>query len=329
MKMKKYIQSIMAFAAIVSFASCSSEDNTTIENESAAKLMTFTATQEGNEASTKATLNGFYIKWESEDQISLLYDSENKMFTLTEGAESTLGKFSGEAEQSISYTAVYPYQENATLSDNDVTNVTLPATQTATANSFDKNAALMMAQSDNTTLTFKNAVGYVKVTPQFDCKKIELGAADGDVALAGTGTLSYNDGEPTITFTSETSSTITLVPKGSNTITAGKSYYIAVPAVSLKRMWSISFTTSDGTVYTRKGAKPIEFQRSRIINLGEFKIDGDYWYDEHRGIVKESQEVYMGDFQIGESTFPQVLPKMKQITVIILLGELLSRGIPR
>ena len=37
----------------------------------------------------------------------------------------------------------------------------------------------------------------------------------------------------------------------------------------------------------------------------------------------------MGDLQIGESTFPQVLPKMKQITVIILLGELLSRGIPR
>ena len=69
-------------------------------------------------------------------------------------------------------------------------------------------------------------------------------------------------------------------------------------------MWSISFTTSEDTkVYTRKGAKPIEFQRNKIINLGEFNTDDDYWYDEHRGIVKASQEVYMGDFQIGVSTY--------------------------
>ena len=70
MKMKKYIQSMMAFAAIVSFASCSSEDNTTIENESATKLMTFTATQESDGASTKATLdtNGKTINWEKDDK---------------------------------------------------------------------------------------------------------------------------------------------------------------------------------------------------------------------------------------------------------------------
>ena len=101
MKMKKYIQSMMAFAAIVSFASCSSEDNnTTIENESAVKVMTFTATQEGNEASTRAILSGTNIHWESEDKISLLYSSENKQFTLTDGVGSTSGKFSGEALES-------------------------------------------------------------------------------------------------------------------------------------------------------------------------------------------------------------------------------------
>ena len=71
MKMKKYIQSMMAFAAIVSFASCSSEDNnTTIENESATKVMTFTATQEGDEQSTRAaisTSDSKVINWEEGD----------------------------------------------------------------------------------------------------------------------------------------------------------------------------------------------------------------------------------------------------------------------
>ena len=94
--MKKYIQSMMAFAAIVSFASCSSEDNnTTIENESAVKVMTFTAMQEGNEASTRAILSGNNIHWESEDQISIFDGTNNNQFTLTAGAGSTSGKFSG------------------------------------------------------------------------------------------------------------------------------------------------------------------------------------------------------------------------------------------
>lgn len=291
--MKIYIQSMMAFAAIVSFASCSSEDNVASEMEGVAKVMTFTATQEEDKASTKAVLdnNGTSINWETGDAISLLYGSENKQLTLNEGAGTTSAKFTGETEQSSSYTAVYPYQENASLSGIDVTNVILPATQTATANSFDRSAALMVAQSTNTTLSFKNAVGYVKVKPQFNCSKIELKAADEEVALAGKGTLKWNDGNPIIEFTSNQSYSITL----EGTINADTDYYIAVPAAKLKRMWSISFTTSDGSnVYTRKGGKPIEFERSKIIDLGEFTIGGDYWYDEHRGIVKANQEVDLG-----------------------------------
>ena len=293
MKMKKYIQSMMAFAAIVSFASCSSEDNnTTIENESATKVMTFTATQEGNEASTRAILSGTNIHWESEDEISLLYSSENKQFTLTDGAGSTSGKFSGKAGQSNSYTAVYPYQENASLSGNDVTNVTLPAIQYARDNSFDKNAALMMAKSTNTTLEFKNAVGYVKVKPMFACSKIELEAAEGSSdILAGKGTLNWNGGNPKINITEETSKTITL----NGSIAKDNSYYIVVPTGTLNRMWKITFTADDGKKYTRYCSKPLTIERNKIINLGNFATDSPFWADEYRGNkVTYEQEVDLG-----------------------------------
>ena len=293
MKMKKYIQSMMAFAAIVSFASCSSEDNnTTIENESATKVMTFTATQEGNEASTRAILSGTNIHWESEDEISLLYSSENKQFTLTGGAGSTSGKFSGEALESGPYTAVYPYQPNASLSGTNVTNVTIPATQTATANSFDKNAALMMAQSNSTTLEFKNVVGYVKVKPKFACSKIELEAAEGSSdILAGKGTLNWNGGNPKINITEETSKTITL----NGSIAKDNSYYIVVPTGTLNRMWKITFTADDGKKYTRYCSKPLTIERNKIINLGNFATDSPFWADEHRGNkVTYEQEVDLG-----------------------------------
>ena len=294
--MKKYIQSMMAFAAIVSFASCSSEDNnSTIENESATKVMTFTATQEGDEQSTRAaisTSDSKVINWEEGDKISLLYGSKNKEFTLTEGAGSTSGKFSGEALESGPYTAVYPYQSTASLSGTNVTNVTIPATQTATANSFDNNAALMMAQSNSTTLEFKNVVGYVKVKPKFACSKIELEAAEGSSdILAGKGTLNWNGGNPKINITEETSKTITL----NGSIAKDNSYYIVVPTGTLNRMWKITFTADDGKKYTRYCSKPLTIERNKIINLGNFATDSPFWADEYRGNkVTYEQEVDLG-----------------------------------
>ncbi|OYP36936.1 hypothetical protein CIK90_09440 [Prevotella sp. P5-126] len=312
MKMKKYIQSMMAFAAIVSFASCSSEDNnTTIENESATKVMTFTATQEGDSQSTRAaisTSDSKVINWEEGDQISLLYSSENKQFTLTDGAGSTSGKFSGKAGQSNSYTAVYPYQPNASLSGNDVTNVTLPATQTATDNSFDENAALMMAKSDNTTLEFKNAVGYVKVKPTFNCTRIDLKAFDNSAVLAGTGTVSYNNGEPKLDLSNAETKDYAITLRGD--IKANKYYYIAVPPVTLKAGWTIEFTASDGKEYSRKGTKPITFTRNMVTNLGEFDINGTNWYNPRGDKVRADQEVDLGlTINIGTKNYKVIFAK--------------------
>lgn len=314
---------MMAFAAIVSFASCSSEDNnTTIENESAVKVMTFTATQEGDEQSTRAaisTSDSKVINWESNDQISIFDGTNNKQFTLTDGAGSTSGKFSGEAEQSTSYTAVYPYQSTASLSGDDVTNVTLPATQNATDNSFDKNAALMMAQSDNTTLNFKNVVGYVKVKPKFACSKIVLQAAGASEYLAGRCTLSYGEGMPSIAFTSEQSTSITL----SGNITANTAYYIAVPAVTLSAGWSISFTDNTGDVYTRTGSNSITFKRNTIINLGEFsRTDNNLKLTlTQNGNVPADKQVDMGVFNIGGTNYRLIFTKSNLTTTGLAASE--------
>ena len=308
--MKKYIQSMMAFAAIVSFASCSSEDNnTTIENESATKVMTFTATQEGDEQSTRAAISTSdrkVINWEEGDQISIFDGTNNKQFTLKDGKGTPNATFTGEALESGSYTAVYPYQSTASLSGTNVTNVTLPATQTATDNSFDKNAALMMAQSNSNTLNFKNVVGYVKVKPTFNCTRIDLKAFDNSAVLAGTGTVSYNNGKPTLDLSETKDYAITL--RGD--IKANKYYYIAVPPVTLKAGWTIQFTASDGKVYSRKGTNPITFTRNKVTDLGEFATTGDYWYDPRGEKVKPEQEVDLGlTINIGTKNYKVIFAK--------------------
>lgn len=279
--MEKHIQSLMALVAITFFVACTSENNETVENGSNTKLMTFTATQDRGDAGTKAALASDCktINWEQDDKISVLYGTANQEFTLTGEAGTNTATFQGSAETSDTYTAVYPYCSSAKLeSDGIVSGITLPATQTATPNGFDRSAALMIAKSDNTTLPFKNAVGYVKVMPKFECSQIILSAAGGDEYIAGKGTLSYNSEAPTITFSSDQSTSITLKPaNGESTIAAG-TYYIAVPAVTLNAGWSISFTTtSDSKIYTRKGSNSITFTRNKVINLGEFEKTGAYW----------------------------------------------------
>ena len=316
---------MMAFAAIVSFASCSSEDNnTTIENESATKVMTFTATQEGDEQSTRAAISSTeskVINWQEGDQISIFDGKTNNQFTLKNGAGTKSATFQGNAATAAKYTAVYPYQSEASYdtSNGKVTGITLKPTQNATANSFDKEAALMIAEGDNTTLTFKNVVGYVKVTPKFACSKIVLQAAGESEYLAGMCTLSYGDGMPSIAFTSDQSTSITL----SGTITANTAYYIAVPAVTLSAGWSISFTDNTGDVYTRTGSNSITFKRNTIINLGEFsRTDNNLKLTlTQNGNVPADKQVDMGVFNIGGTNYRLIFTKSNLTTTGLAASE--------
>ena len=305
---------MMAFAAIVSFASCSSEDNnTTIENESATKVMTFTATQEGDEQSTRAaisTSDSKVINWQEGDQISIFDGKTNNQFTLKNGAGTKSATFQGVAASAETYTAVYPYQSEATLSGTSVEKVTLKATQNATANSFDKEAALMIAEGgEGNTLNFKNVVGYVKVKPTFNCTRIDLKAFDNSAVLAGTGTVSYNNGEPKLDLSNAETKNDAITLTGD--IKAGNYYYIAVPPVTLKAGWTIEFTAKDnGKLYSRKGTNDITFTRNKVTDLGEFATTGDYWYDAARGdIVKADQEVDMGVFEINGKNYRLIFAK--------------------
>ena len=298
-----YKQTWLLVAAILTFVSCSSENDEIVADNETNKLMTFTATQEGDAVNTKTALysDGTTIIWQTNDKISIFDGEGNHSFALKTGAGTNSATFEGTASEAKTYTAIYPYQQNATLSDGKVTNVTLPATQKAIeGGGFDPTAALMMAQSENTSLQFKNVVGYVKVKPNFACSKIVLRSGSASEYLAGTGTLTYNNDVPTLDFTTSKSDSITL----EGNIKSEKTYYIAVPTTKLTAGWTISFTKSDGSnVYTRKSKKDITFTRNKVINLGEFNTNGDYWCDKERGIVEENQEVCMGNFTIKEKTY--------------------------
>ena len=271
--MKKYILPFMSIAMLMAMVGCSSSDDAVAENKAVSKLvpMTFTATQESNAVTRSALNNRNGVDWQAGDEISVFDgngEEGNHQFSLTGDASS--GKFSGIASsEATSFTAVYPYTEGAQLeSDGSVSGITLPAVQTAYKDSFDPKAALMMAYTeDKSQLNFKNVVSLVKVTTDFDCKSIVLTAKEN---IAGTGTLSYNNGEPSITFDSNQSRNVTLIPADGESVIAAGTYYIAIrPHTSIR--FSIDFINSDNSkLYTRRNEQKNTFSRSRIKNLGIF-----------------------------------------------------------
>ena len=319
MLMKKIL--LFASAALL-FAGCAKENITPTENpdnnsQKGDITLSFSASQTG--FGTKAEIGATTtdaegakstaINWQSTDQISVFDgDYKNCPFSTKDfNSEAPSCTFEGNVTKlTTDYTAVYPYTEGATISETGViSGVTLPAIQTAVAGSFDPKAALMAAKTvdGERELAFQNLVGYVKVTTDFDCKKIELCAASGE-KLAGAGTISFTEDTPSFTLSEGAESTITLLPKGEGTtIAAGKTYYIAVPATTLATGWNISFTATDGKVYSRQGTKPIQFKTNTVINLGTIKLDDLIPYVTFTAESEQTFNMYSNNFPLGENEY--------------------------
>ncbi len=323
--MKKNIYKLYAFAALLTLSACSSDEAVdTVDTANVDKTlvaMTFTASQEG-EGSTRTYVSEVYnannktiVYWTSQDKISVfdVKGSVGKCFELSSGGDSKKGVFSGTAsDEADKYTAVYPYTEGAVLNnDGSVSNVVLPSTQTATAGSFDPNAALMMAEStteNKKSLSFKNVIGLVKVNPGFACSKIIIRPSDKTAVLAGKGKLTYNSGEPKIDFSESDEKSYIITLEGN--IEANKDYYIAVPAATLNEKWSITFVSSDDKVYIRQSDRSITFERKKVIDLGTFKTADTPWVSGESGIVESSQEIDLGlEIQISGTNYKVIFAK--------------------
>ena len=318
MLMKKIL--LFASAALL-FASCAKENITPTEtpdnnSQKGDTTLSFSASQTGS--GTKAaigetTIDGegaksTAINWQESDKISVFDGANTNCAFSTQdfSAEApTSCTFEGDVTKlATDYTAVYPYTAAATISEGVISGVTLPAAQTAIEGSFDPNAALMAAKTveGRRALAFQNLVGYVKVATDFDCKKIELCAAS-EEALAGAGTISFNEGTPSFALGEGAVSTITLLPEGEGTIAAGKTYYIAVPATTLAAGWKISFTAPDDKVYSRQGTKPIQFKTNTVINLGTIELDDLIPYVTFTAESEQTFNMYRNSFPLGENEY--------------------------
>ena len=280
--MKTITKATMTLAALFGLVGCTKENLSSPEKTlSGNTIVTLTADHENT--GTKAAIsseNSKLINWTKDDAITVIDgEGKNVKFTLTDGAGTTTGKFkSEEASQATSYTALYPYQKDVTFHKafniTTLKGVVLKSEQKAVSGSFDPEAALMMGATGDgsTNLSFKNIVGFVKLTPTVSCKKITL-TGTSSAALAGTADITVNkEGLPVASVKDKASSSVSI----SGDIEVGKTYYIAIFPAEMES-FSLTFTAAEGQGSYKSSNKPLTIKRNRVTNLGEVE-GGEYPY---------------------------------------------------
>ena len=231
----------------------------------------------GVEQDTRAffeALDGTYRHyWEAGDDLSVFYYSAvNSRFTLSQGADTQLATFEGEAVagELTSICALYPYREGNAV-DGAIATVEFPATQTLRADkqSYDKQALVMAASgSGEESLKMLNLSAFVNVslTGSATITKVELRALNGE-PITGLATVNLGAAEPVVTMSnSEGSNVVTLNCNSTLTSTATE-IFVSVAPQSLTRGFEVTIYDGNGMYMRRRHSAAVELERNTVYRM--------------------------------------------------------------
>lgn len=235
-----------------------------------------------NGGTSKAYIDGFDVKWHSDDEILVWDGVELCTFTLKSGANTTSAVFEGEAREADTYYALANYQSTGREEFDEATKTfknvaffdgTEQYVDVETDNSVDPYAVIMVAESDkNNNLSFKNVCSYIKVTPTVDCSSICLTALGGEY-LCGDADVTIGD-IPSVSFYDDSSNdNFYFCDVYYDMLKANTTYYIAVPPVALQNGFDIKFYIDGDNFYRSLKQSAFTFEPNKIYNGGSNKGD--------------------------------------------------------
>ena len=289
--MKKVLMSLAAVAAV--FAGCQKPE---LEVAPVEVKAPFTATVENFDA-TKTAMEGNHVVWSEGDQLAVfqgtgvadLYVLANGYEGLTNGRFTLKGGmgddfFGGMEMTDPRNVAFYPYAQGLAAYAEDgawvVSNVTLPATQAYTENSFANGAFPMVAVTESLedhALRFKNVLGAVKLqfTGKSAVKSVALKGNNNEV-LAGAATVTAHDGfETPSVVVAENGATEVVLDCGEGvqlSETETTAFVLAVAPVKFENGFTVTVTYADGYTHTVEAAVANEVFRSGVLVMPEVAL---------------------------------------------------------
>ena len=277
--------SIFAALLAIVMVGCAENQLDNIEaNESAVVEPTDLTAGFADEEQTKTYVeNGKYLRWHEADLITAFFGNTlNRQYKFKGKTGDNSGTFklvpdgelgTGNALEAIY--ALYPYNEDATISDEGVMNITLPATQTYAEDSFGKGANTMIAVTagvEDTFLGFKNVCGYLKLKLYNESgatlKSVEVKGNNGE-KIAGSATAAMEfGGVPTVTMLADATTSVTLdcgegVVLGTSAEEATE-LWIVLPETTFEGGITITATDTEGITFEKSTTNPVAITRNEI-----------------------------------------------------------------
>ena len=254
-------------------------------------LPTFTV---GFEETTRTYVyEGFYLRWHSEDNISVFHNSTvNSKYVFTGETGDNRGEVVPVEGESVgtgnsldrSY-AIYPYDSATTISDEGVIYYTLPSNKVYDVNSFGKEANAMVAVTEGVndeSLMFKNIGGYLKIKLYGTgiVKSVELRGNRGE-KIAGKVAITANyDDAPVVFMSDAAADSILLDVAGSVSLNSkadnASEFWFVIPPMTFES--GITITVSDivGNVIEKSTNEPIVIERNTIQPMAAVAVEFDY-----------------------------------------------------
>ena len=237
-----------------------------------------------------------YLRWNAGDEITVFAGNSYNghwQFAGEDGANS--GKFNEISEDGFvtgtpldltANYAIYPYDENISISQAGVVSLTLPAVQEynhAYENSFGAGANTMMAVTKNTSdnfLSFKNLCGYLKLKfygNDVTVKSISVKGNNGE-KIAGKATVSMAYGsEPTITMGGDATDTITIdCGEGvalSNDAANPTTFWVAIPEITFEGGITIEVTDINDQTFEKKTTNTVPIENNLIQPMAALGVE--------------------------------------------------------
>lgn len=302
----------------------------------------FTASAADSESGTKTVLKEASVWWTGGDQINIFSGTYSSIYHCDWTGESSVTTFhykSGDempADAPLGYWGVYPYRStNSAAADGSSVTVTIPYAQTATAGTFDPNAAVSVAYGSSTFLPFYNVCGGVKFSVTKEgIRQVEFHAKGGQ-PLAGTVTVKMDEtGRPKIEGeVTDPQSSILLTAPGEGTFQTGQWYYMACLPAALEQGYTMIFRTPTQTA-VKDHPDPGQIKRS--VWGRQEEADAATTYQDGGSVIftdMEARRICLehwdtnndGDFSIAEAaavTVTQLGTQFKDNTVLTNLDFL-------
>lgn len=239
---------------------------------------------------TRTSMNGTSVLWDAGDAIGVISTKvgetdNNTQYTLSQGAGTGSGEFSGMSESGYTKVAAYyPYNASVKFANSELSLI-LPESYTYDANHPESNnkapMACLIEQGAQSDISFKHAGALMHIElkniPQ-NCTAIKLTSANADCKLTGAAKITFASGTPTLAIASEgtqaTAETEGDTPAEGHTITihftntaAGstKSFYFPIPVYNYTALTLSVEGTGDFKPQTIK-SKPLNAERGTRYN---------------------------------------------------------------